>query len=375
MKKINLVIASNNLEYLEYLLSFLRESEYVDSFIIKTFSKRETLIEFLQTNNQFELLLVEPQLLPQNIVLANTIIIQLLDNPRTNTETAYHTVYKYQPLNLLFSQITAIYSDTNGQVLNNIDQNRDKRVISVYSTTGGVGKTTIAINVAREAAFRGNKVFYLNLEWISSNPSFFATSNSFDFSKVIYYLKSNRGQLNSKLSGLKRYDPTIKVEYFDSVLNPNELLDLTVEDIKILIDTLFEVGGYELIVIDLDSTLNDYVIGAFNCSNNIIWALLDNPIYIDKTEQLLNQLKLFFKNQYPAYEHKILFTHNRYLGNISNNFNALKISIDSSLNLPYVPEWKFIDNIVQLYGNEQFNQQIQKLYATLSQVNRLMGVK
>lgn len=375
MKKINLVIASNNLEYLEYLLSFLRESEYADSFIIKTFSKRETLIEFLQINNQFELLLVEPQLLPQNIVLANTIIIQLLDNPQTNTETTYHSVYKYQPLNLLFSQITAIYSDTNGQVLNNIDQNRDKRVISVYSTTGGVGKTTIAINVAREAAFRGNKVFYLNLEWISSNPSFFATSNSFDFSKVIYYLKSNRGQLNSKLSGLKRYDPTIKVEYFDSVLNPNELLDLTVEDIQILIDTLFEVGGYELIVIDLDATLNDYVIGAFNCSNNIIWALLDNPIYIDKTEQLLNQLKLFFKNQYPAYEHKILFIHNRYLGNISNDFNGLKISIDSSLNLPYVPEWKFIDNIVQLYGNEQFNQQIQKLYATLSQVNRLMGVK
>lgn len=375
MKKINLVIASNNLEYLEYLLSYLRESEYADSFIIKTFSKSETLIEFLQANNQFELLLVEPHLLPQNIILANTIIIQLLDNPQTNIETSYHTMYKYQPLNLLFSQIAAIYSEANGQVLKNIDQNREKRVISVYSTTGGVGKSTIAINLAREAAYRGKKVFYLNLEWISTTASFFSMNNTNDFSKVIYYLKSNNGQLNSKLSGFRKFDPTTKIEYFEPVLNPNELLDLTVEDIQILIDGLLEVGGYEIIVIDLDSTLNDYVVGAFNRSNNIIWALLDNPIYIHKTEQLFNQLKQLFKNQYTAYEQKFVFILNRHLGSIRNDFTDLNLSINPSIHLPYVPEWKFISDIDQLYASEQFNQQIQKLYNTLSQANPLIGVK
>lgn len=375
MKKINLVIASNNQEYLEYLLSYLRESEYANSFIIKTFTKQETLIEFLQTNNQFELLLVEPHLLPQNIILANTIIIQLLDNPQTNTETSYRSIYKYQPLNLLFSQITAIYSETNGQLIKNIAHNRERRVISVYSTSGGAGKSTIAINLARESAFSGKKVLYLNLEWISTTASFFSTNNNNDFSKVIYYLKSNNGQLKTKLSGLKSYDPATKLEYFEPVLNPNELLDLTVEDVQILIDALLEVGGYELIVIDLDASLNDYCIGAFNSSSNIIWVLIDNPVYLHKTKQLLIQLKQLFKNQYTSYEQKLLFILNRHLDIISNDFSDLNINLNPSLYLPYIPEWKFINDINQLYGSEQFNQQIQKLYGNLSQANPLIGVK
>jgi len=373
MKKINLVIADNNLEYLEYLLSYLRESEYADNFIIKSFSKRETLIAFLQTDSKLDLLLVAPELLPPNIVLANTIIIQLLDNPSTNIETTHHSIYKYQPLNLLFSQVIAIVSETNGYALNKLDQNRERSVISVYSTTGGVGKSTIALNLAREAALRDKKVFYLNLEWINSTASFFSMNNTFDFSKVIYYLKSNRAQLNSKLPGLKRYDQATKIEFFEPVLNPNELLDLTVEDIRVLLDALFEVGGYEMIVIDLDATLNDYVIGAFNCSNYIIWALLDNPVYIHKTELLINQLMQLFKNQYPTYEQKLLFIFNRYLGSLSNNFKELRIN--PGLHLSYVPEWKFMNSVDQLYSSEQFNQQIFKLYTFLNQANPIIGVK
>lgn len=375
MKKINLVIADNNLEYIEYLLSYIRESEYAESFNIKIFSKRENLIAFLQTDSNLDILLVTSGLLPPNIVFANTIIIQLLDNLLINIETTYHSIYKYQPLNSLFSQIVAIFVEIHGQSLKKIDQNRKKSVISVYSSTGGAGKSTIALNLAHEAALREKKVFYLNLEWISSTSSFFSMNNTYDFSKVIYYLKSNRAQLNSKLPGLKRYDQVTKIGYFEPVLNPNELLDLTVEDIQVLVDALLEVEGYDMVVLDLDATLNDYIIGAFNCSNKIIWTLLDNPVYLHKTELLINQLKQLFQNRYTAYEQKLLFIFNRYLGSISNDFSYLNISISPSLHLPYVPEWKFINDIDQLYTSEQFNQQILKLYSALSQENPLIGVK
>ena len=360
MRGTNLVIADRDIEYIELFKRYVRETEYDKKFAIKSFSTKENLEQYLHSETMTEILLIDIQLLSDNLLFNNVnTTILLSEKDIIDKEWKYPLVYKYQPLNKLLSQVLGLFLETKEES-KKINNDYKTKVLSIYSATGGSGKTTLAVNTAKRLSLKGNKVFYLNLGLITSEEIFFSNSGTYDFSKILYYLKNNPKQVVSKIEMLKKYDVETKADYIESFVNANEIFDLRIEDVKLLIESIKLLDIYNYIIIDLEVSLQEYVIGALKESDYIIWLILDDIQSIHKTTVTMNILKNLLNENYEVLAKKIVFIHNKHLEtDIGNNFSG--IGIDLFGYLPYIPEWKIITSKNQLLSNNLFNSKIDDL--------------
>ncbi|MGD9677848.1 MAG: AAA family ATPase [Vulcanibacillus sp.] len=360
MRGTNLVIADKDIEYIELFKRYVRETEYEKKFTIKSFSTKENVEQYLLNQSNIEIILIDIQLLSDNLALNNVkTIILLSEKDRIDKEWQYPVVYKYQPLNRLISQVLGLFLETKEEN-KKINNDYKTKVLSIYSATGGSGKTTLAVNTAKRLSLKGNKVFYLTLGLITSVEVFFPSSGTYDFSKILYYLKNNNNQVVSKIEMLKKYDVETKVDYLESFVNAEEIFDLTIEDVKLLIESIKLLEIYNYIIIDLEVSLHEYVIGALKESEYIIWLILDDIQSIEKTKVTMNILENFLNENYETLAEKIVFIHNKKLGtDMQNNFSGTGIDLFGYL--PYIPEWKIITSKNQLLTNNLFNSKIDDL--------------
>lgn len=359
MQRITLVLADKDVEYIELFKRYIRQTEYEKKFIIKSFSSKENLEQYLLSENDCEILLIDSKLSLDNLLLFNINSIILLSETDIISEKLHlPVIYKYQPLNKLISQILGLYLETfKGK---EIIDGYNTKVISIYSASGGSGKTTTAVNIAKQLTLRDNKVFYLNFELITSVEVFFSNSGSYDLSKILYYLKNNPSMVVSKIESFKEYDIDTKVDYLEPFVNPIEIFDLTYDDVKILIESIKKLGVYNYIIIDLDISLQEYVLGALTESDYVIWLVIDDIQSILKTKTAKKILENLLKEQYLTLISKIRIVLNKYLETgTQNDFSNADIDLFSYL--PYIPDWKVITSKNQLLFNDLFINKIDNL--------------
>lgn len=362
MDKINLVIVDKNVDYLEFLTAFIRKSEYINIFSIKTFSSIDNLLIYLKTNEKVNILLIDNNLYTPDTYLAvkDSTMIFKLSETASSSEIDLYQIYKYQPLNNLFSKIFAIYFEGEGLIPEKLNFKNTTKTISVFSTIGGSGKTVFALNLAKQLAQRDYKVFYLSLEAINSTNLFFSLTNSYDFSKVIYYLQSTPKTIDKKLELYKKHDPFLKIDFFEPASNLMEVNELTKEDTVNLINSLSETGKYDYLVIDLDSSINGRLFGSLASSNYFFWLLLDNYGYLTKTKLLLKELTII--PEFKSYYERINFIQNESLVNIGDNY---LYDYNIAGYLPFVPKWKSLIDVHDFFKSDEFTDQIEGLIDSL----------
>ncbi|MBO6180241.1 AAA family ATPase [bacterium] len=235
-------------------------------------------------------------------------IIALSDNPSVNliVEVMRSGAREFLPLPLIKNE----FSDSMKKVLSeNSQTNKNSRckIISVFSNKGGIGKTSLATNLALELA----KVTKENIALIDLNfqtgdiTTFLDLKPSFNIS----YMLENIDKINETflLSTLERYKRTSLYVLADPPYF-KQADDIKPAQITKLFNTLKDTFSY--IIVDVEASFEGKNIAALDNSDVILLVTVANLPALRNTQRCL---ELFDKLGYDRDKTKIVV--NRYMDN------------------------------------------------------------
>lgn len=194
-------------------------------------------------------------------------LVESLDIDRVDSHKA---VCKFQRGELIYKQVLSIYSEHVPNIIgmSNI-VNDAMKTIAFCSPCGGVGTSTTAAACAIALANSGYRVLYLNTEIYGESDVFFACDGQFDFSDVIYAVKSNKTNRSLKLQSSVKQDVT-GVFFYSSVKVPLDMMEMSAADYVTLQNELKALGCYDYVILDMDfpKTQKDFEI--FEYCNSIV---------------------------------------------------------------------------------------------------------
>ena len=181
------------------------------------------------------------------------------------------------------------------------------KIISTFSNKGGIGKTSIAVNLAVELAqMTKEKVALIDLNLqLGDVATFLDLSPAF----AIDYISDNINNLNDEdlLKAMTRYKNTSLYVIADP-LNVDKSQDITAEQIKKILSALKK--NFSYIVIDIASNIDSKTIMALNYSDLILLISTANLPAIRSTQRCM---EFFKKLNYGSEKTKLVL--NRYMDN------------------------------------------------------------
>ncbi len=181
------------------------------------------------------------------------------------------------------------------------------KIITIYSNKGGIGKTTIATNIASEIAkVTGDKTALIDLNLqLGDVSTFLNLTPNFDVSYVINNLIDKKGDVLIK--AFEKYKNTNLYVLSDpSYIEQSE--SITPQQISKLFEALKKV--FPFIIIDMSSNIDENSLKILDLSDIIFFTTIVNLPAIRNSQRCLN---LFKSRRYPAGKVKIIL--NRYMDN------------------------------------------------------------
>ncbi|HLR03159.1 MAG TPA: AAA family ATPase [Virgibacillus sp.] len=358
MKKIRMVVADNNKDYLESFAGFMRSSNESSRFIMTYFSDIDRLNTYIQRGDIIDILLISPDLYDEELPLSGDVTTIFLEDDVIEESNKAYSVYRYQRLDQILSDILSVYYEKNKIAGEMLARSKETQIFAVFSPSGGSGKTTIAVNLCKQLALNDLKVFYLNSETFNTSRLYFSSQDD-DYSlKILYYVKSKTEQLLSKIEQLKKHDPDVGVDYFDLETNAEEMLELTEKEIHHLLNGLVQTGAYDYIIVDLDSSIHTRNIAMLKESDWIVWPMGNNPQSIYQSESFFEEEENVFGKK-NIIKDKLLVLLNKHTGHNAFDLSEAGFPIDG--NLPFINEWTQQTSGKEVMENEMFNNELQKI--------------
>lgn len=200
----------------------------------------------------------------------------------------------------------------------------DSRILSVFSTKGGVGKTTVATNLAVALSIvTGKKIALLDFDLqfgdVAICLNLYVKNSMTDLVKDFTNIQQDPGLLEEYL--LTHYSG---IKILAAPIRPENAEYVTPEHIKNTIE--FLKGRYDYIIIDTSHGFNDNVITALDMSNTIIYlSALDLP----SIKNTKNGLEVMKSLNYPREKVKVVVnkSNERYGINHNDFEEALGVEI------------------------------------------------
>ncbi|MBU2102922.1 MAG: AAA family ATPase, partial [Candidatus Omnitrophica bacterium] len=165
----------------------------------------------------------------------------------------------------------------------------DSKVISFFSTKGGVGKTLLSLNLAVQLSLENKKVFLLDLDIGAPQATsrLLGIESKYCLFNLIPHLAEFKEKKRDIYNYLARYKNNLY--FLPSIFKIPQRSSVTPQVVKDFISVIWE--EYDYIVIDLGSSLTDNLIAAFECSNLIFLVLTPDILSVYQTQWLLDTLQ------------------------------------------------------------------------------------
>ncbi len=343
MLPVRLVLAVQDEQYIEPFLHYVRCSEFARRLIMTAFSRTEAFLKYLSESAEMvDVVLAEKSFLEAvgGEISGRSVLICLSDGDQEAFPG--RQLSKYQPLHLLLSSlIETVRGGSEG--IAPVDGRA--KVIGVTSTVGGCGKTTVALNMARQLAAEGAKVFYLNLETIQSGFVLEGQETRGDghragLARLLYDLKAAEDRqepLKFPVSAYAYRHPLLQGDTFGPLDNLNELLEMERKDTAELLDYIAGSGLYDTVIVDTDSFPNGRTEMVLEKSDKLVWLVTEDGTVLRKTGVWLAHLERSRPALYNSVIGKTLFAANR----VSSEFAVSPPRKDMTVEvtLSFIPAW------------------------------------
>ncbi len=231
-------------EYADRFAEAANQRERVP-FTVMAFTSMEKLKDFAR-ENPVEILLVDARMEEETREIEAGQVVLLSDGEVVSVPGGRPSVYKYQSADHIIREVMACYC-TRPALPSAAALGNKGTLIGVYSPVNRCLKTSFALTLGQILAKDG-RVLYLSLEDCSGFRKMMGQSGPGDFSDVIYYFSQggcNWARLKSLVYSWDNLDYILPVRY------PEDLCQISSEDMARLLDQLAGEGIYEVIVVDL----------------------------------------------------------------------------------------------------------------------------
>lgn len=349
--KIKLVLLDRDREYLNRLMAVLSH-RYMDKLEIYSFTDLNMAFDNLKTVKADVILVNEEFELDENILPKKCGFAYMAEDSDVETIRKHRVVSKYQRVDLFYRDILNIYSENTSNVtgyksnINNLTQ-----IITFMSAEGGAGSSLLAAAFAKYAAGSSKKVLYLNLEQSGCAEDYFKGEGRFDFSDVIYAVKSRKTNLILKLESIVKQDAS-GVYFYGSSKSALDLLEFDDEDIRIFIQELCNNGMYDYIVVDTDSVLDKRIKCITEFSHRVILVSDDKAVSDSKLKRFYNALNTLESQELINALDKLYLVYNKSDG---SNFRINEVPDIKYLGcVPYLEGESADDIIAQMISMDWF---------------------
>lgn len=336
--RLELVIADRDTGYMVLLSDYIRETEWSRKLSVRQATRPEMLQEYVRSQKA-QLYLVHPEFdLGEQ---SGECRIRLCETKQeADDRSGMKGVYKYQPLHQLLGRVIELYRQytDSGKKGGGTDE---PAVYAVFSASGGVGKTTVSIQLARAFAEKGERCLYWNMELVPGR-NLPKEADAELAARFVYGLRTNAPWTGDCLHGLISRAEPFGFDYFSGFSIVRESLELTRDDVAKLVEWLKRARRYDMIVFDLEATVHERVLAALAESDAVVWIVTEDGESSDKTFRLLTELERWQGSGPEA--RKIRFVMNKHMGfnghALSNADSASTLTAPIAVKLPYVPNWK-----------------------------------
>lgn len=308
----SVIVFDKNKNSGEIIKLYLESFDFIDN--VEVFENYKEGFERVKNNSENIIVIFdisekdsESQKIAENLRLYTPKIIITSTNYSTNTivRALRMGAKEFLPKPILKEDLFRVTAMMSSQGSDEIIS--ESKIISVYSNKGGIGKTTIATNLAIELAkVTKEKVALIDLNLQLGDISTFLNLNpSFDVNYVIKKLSNKSAE--ELLKTFEKYKNTSLYVLADpTYIEQSE--SITPQQISILFSMLKKVFPY--IVVDLSSGIDPNTLKVLDSSDWILFTTIVNIPAIRNCQRCLN---LFNSRRYPKNKVKIVI--NRYMDN------------------------------------------------------------
>lgn len=289
--KIKLAVLESDSAYLRRVVTMFN-SRYANELEIYSFTDVDSAMECLE-DKKIDVFLASDNLkIDFNQIPKRCGFSYLVESLDINMVDNHKAICKFQKGELLYKQILSIYSEHIPNVAGvNTSENGSMKTILFSSPCGGVGTSTAAAACAIALTNMGQRVLYLNAEIYGDADSFFSCDGQFDFSDVIYAVKSNKTNRAMKLQSTVKQDQS-GVYYYSSARIPLDMMEMHVEDYMVLQNELRSLGCYDYVVIDIAFPKSQSEYKLFECCNSIVLVSDNSEISEAKINKALRGVQI-----------------------------------------------------------------------------------
>ncbi len=349
--KIKLAILERDQNYLNRIVSVFN-TKYADKFEIYSFTNQEVAmstldnakIDVLVASDTFE---IDVASLPKRCGFA-----YFVDSMDVETVNDQRAIAKFQKVDLIYKQILSVFSE-NAVNVSGLKLGDDAaKIIAFQSVSGGCGGSTMAAACALHYAAQGNKVLYLNLEKFGSSDSFFSAEGQFDMSDIIFALKSKKTNLALKLESCVKHDSRGVCFYSQSKI-ALDMLELSTDDILKLINEVKLMGSYNVIVLDLDFSIDMEYLKILRLTHSVVWVGDGSEISNNKLFRAFNALSTIEQNADASLVNRLQLIYNKFSSKTSKTIDEIGIkSIGGNPRFEHATTTMVLD---QIYKKDMFD--------------------
>ncbi|OAB48375.1 AAA family ATPase [Paenibacillus antarcticus] len=364
MIPVRVVLAVEESEYIEPLLRYVHGSEYGEKMRVIAFTEVNKFLQYMNGNERPEVVVAERVFLDPWLNQGDQTVTWIVLDDMGQSSLKGPVLAKYQPLSQL---IDAILDLTVSQArLASSRTLGETAMIGMLSAVGGSGKTTTALNMAKQLGASGLSVFYLNLETMNSSAVFPRQIRSREsgqgLSRLLYELKAAQELKDYSSISISSYvvsHEAIKADIFEPLTNIKEWLQMSKDDVCQLMQLLAKSGQYDVLIVDTDTGAGERCEAVMESCESLVWMLLDDVISMYKSGQWLSFIERSNPSLFNDMMQKSRFILNRYVGSLTNTLPIHIEQIDGVL--PYIPSWKQVCHEEILLSSPIFQRDILNL--------------